>query len=672
MNILNRLALGIELPFITTEAKNYSPPTWPPTPDYPVVIDRDGNIISRYGDAVWILDAWAGRRLQLDFRPSGARGVELSERCIEIAKLVAAWWLWGPRPVTNAGTLKARFTHLFPLFKMCSAKQVDPCEIYKHPKELEDFPNWLSSSHAEPALILLHNLYESRNQFGHVILDREALRRLSTSITKHNGAQTAYIPPRIWLYQMKRLREFLDDYNECSSGITACYTECIKLYEARFGSLDSLYSGDSSNSRDLDGSGFSRNFGTFTAYAKKHGIYEYLKKWIIGSRTTDKSSITNLGSYMSLASKVGNAYLLNLSLMRVDEAWKLRTKCLIIEDDPQFGKIYTLGGITTKRIHDTDARWVTSSSAEIAVKVLTHVVDLRLQTAKKRAGLKIPQDQINNPWFNIRQYEPWARGNGLDDDFSVRPSYPSYASVLKSYPLLLDPAEITVTETDLEYARLLTPTLGDEIEVGKVWPFAWHQLRRTGAVNMQASSLVSDASLQYQLKHSSRAMSLYYGRGYSRIKLDDVAYATYVKAMYEVLGKEITRLLTPRFVSPYGETRKAQILSVVSATEAKKLAQAAKKGQVNWRETLAGGCTKRGHCPYGGADTLVHCAGGDGKRPCVDALYDRERMPQLLELKEIISERLESAPTGSPYYGSLIMQDRAVNNVIQTLTGESS
>ena len=82
MNILNRLALGIELPFITTEAKNYSPPTWPPTPDYPVVIDRDGNIISRYGDAVWILDAWAGRRLQRECRPSGSRGVEWSERCI--------------------------------------------------------------------------------------------------------------------------------------------------------------------------------------------------------------------------------------------------------------------------------------------------------------------------------------------------------------------------------------------------------------------------------------------------------------------------------------------------------------------------------------------------------------------------------------------------------------
>ena len=523
----------------------------------------------------------------------------MSAACSSVARLICAWWLWGPRPVTNAGTLKARFTHLSPLFKFCTAKQVSPVELFRHENLIDEIPNCFSSSHAEPALILLHNLYEHRNEFGHVILDRGALRRLSSAITKHEGSQTAYIPPRIWIYQVQRLREFLDDYMLCRDGVSHCYRECIELYKQKLDAQDSenliSHSGDGIE-KEI---GFARNFGKFSSYAKKHGIDTYIRKWILGPDAPDsKMAISSLGSYLSLATKVGNAYLLNMSLMRVDEVWRLRSNCLHVENDPQFGRIYTLGGITSKRIHDIDARWVTSSSATIAVAVMSHVVKLRLGTAKETMGAKVPKNQLNDPWLNIRQYEPWARGHGLNEDFSVRPSYPSYRSVLKSYKYLLDPKELVVRDNDLEYARLLTPTLADDIQVGKPWPLAWHQLRRTGAVNMQASSLVSDASLQYQLKHTSRAMSLYYGRGYSRVKLNDVAYSTYVKAMYEVLGKEISRLFTSRFVSPYGETRKEQILKIVSSSDSKKLAIAASKGEVQWRETLAGGCTKRGNCEW--------------------------------------------------------------------------
>ncbi|MFP3747598.1 hypothetical protein SB816_31540, partial [Achromobacter sp. SIMBA_011] len=87
---------------------------------------------------------------------------------------------------------------------------------------------------------------------------------------------------------------------------------------------------------------------------------------------------------------------------------------------------------------------------------MTHVVRLRLATAVEFIGSSVPEEQRANPWFNIRQYEPWARGSGLDGDFTVRPNYPSYGSVLKSYKFLLDPAQLVVTENDLEYARLLT------------------------------------------------------------------------------------------------------------------------------------------------------------------------------------------------------------------------
>ena len=54
---------------------------------------------------------------------------------------------------------------------------------------------------------------------------------------------------------------------------------------------------------------------------------------------------------------------------------------------------------------------------------------------------------------------------------------------------------------------------------------------------MQASGLVSDASLQFQLKHVARAMSLYYGQNHSRVRLEEKAHTYYVRTMYETLGE---------------------------------------------------------------------------------------------------------------------------------------
>ncbi|UOO89776.1 hypothetical protein LVJ82_01955 [Vitreoscilla massiliensis] len=51
------------------------------------------------------------------------------------------------------------------------------------------------------------------------------------------------------------------------------------------------------------------------------------------------------------------------------------------------------------------------------------------------------------------------------------------------WPKLFDGKELTITEADLEMANRMTFGLDPEkFAVGKVWPLAWHQLRRTGAV----------------------------------------------------------------------------------------------------------------------------------------------------------------------------------------------
>ncbi|SEJ99573.1 hypothetical protein SAMN05192539_102893, partial [Paraburkholderia diazotrophica] len=188
---------------------------------------------------------------------------------------------------------------------------------------------------------------------------------------------------------------------------------------------------------------------------------------------------------------------------------------------------------------------------------------------------------------------------------------------------------------------------------------------RTGAVNMQASGLVSDASLQLQLKHVSRAMSLYYGRGYARVRLEDDAQALYVRTLYETLGRQLVRMTADRYVSPHGQARKDEIVRLIDARDVKKLTKLAREGRVACREILIGVCTNRQPCPYGGIESIAHCGGGDagqGGKPCPDVLYDRSKVDQIKALERHLDERLADAPPGSPLRASLEAQKRSVRS----------
>lgn len=505
------------------------------------------------------------------------------------------------------------------------------------------------------ALSLLHSLYEQRNQIGFTLLDREALRKLAAEFPPSaNVAQTAYIPPRIWIYQVNRLRTVLNDFHLHRSKIDACYHAILERYESNYGSLQAAIGNP--HRRNL-GDGV----GTFETLTKEFGIYDLLCRWYQRTKGRNALPLLALSNYLSLVNRVGLAYLLNFSLMRVQEAWTLRLDCLHIEREDKFGEIAMLHGETTKTIVDDDARWITSPSVALAVDAMATISAWRMKV-KEAYGVP-PAD--GTPFLYQPTCEPWkvSRFTG-----PTRGMYPAYAVMFKGYPKLFEQSELRVTQEDWNLAKLITPTLDeDAFGVGKIWRFGWHQLRRTGSVNMQASGLVSDFSLQYQLKHETVASSLYYGQGYSYLAFNRSAKAEYIRAMYEMLGKELAMLLSDRFISPYGEDRKRTILKIVSEGDNQKLLTAAKAGRVAWRSTLLGGCTKVGPCEFGGIDNVVRCGGGDDKAPCADALFDRDRIPMIERLSKSVSKQLENAEAGSSYELSLQAQLRATENTLDVL-----
>jgi hypothetical protein len=254
---------------------------------------------------------------------------------------------------------------------------------------------------------------------------------------------------------------------------------------------------------------------------------------------------------------------------------------------------------------------------------------------------------------------------------SVRTAFSNYSIVPERWPRVIDPEELRVTARDLDAARLLTPTLDPEhVSLGEPWPLAWHQLRRTGAVNMNASGVVSEPSVQYQLKHTSRLMSRYYGQGYRHVsfRVNDEGRSEYIRAMYDVVAKEFAELSSDRFRSPYGDEHKNRLLNVVGQKDHRQLVNAAKEGRISYRETLLGGCMNPTPCDKGGIDSVAACGGEHGLSPCEHLLYDRARQSSLNELAKVIALRLIDAQPSSPLAESLISQQRTVERALDAFS----
>lgn len=627
-----------------------------------MVLDREGHVVSRYGDSVWDLSAWDRVPQVLNFGDGPLRKgtARISAVNAETFRAVAAWWLWGPRSVFTASTLVLQHQLFRNIFALCTSEGIDARELSRYPAVIGMVANRLPPARAEYALGLLYSLYEHRGQLGFTLLDSEGLRRVASSLpSPSTKEQTAYIPPRIWNYQINRLRAVLDDFDIYKDRIEACYQASLIAYASTYGSLRAAR--DSPARRKICG----RRGSSFEDLAKEHGIDQLLLRWY-ATKKHKRLPIFALSNFLTMVNRVGIAYLLNFSIMRIQEVWTLRADCLHLENDPRIGEIAILRGETTKTIENDAACWITSRSSKIAVSALSAISQWRMKV-RDAYGDILPD---GTPCLIQPACEPWAKVLQKQGR-AGKMTYPSYLDVVQEHPKLFDSAELRVTKEDWHIAKLITPSLDEEVfGVGKIWSFGWHQLRRTGSVNMQASGIVSDFSLQYQLKHATLATSLYYGQGYSHLSFNRAARTEYIRTMYEMMGKELTQLFSDRFVSPHGAERKREILKIVSESDHKRLLSAAKAGRIAWRPTLLGGCTKIGPCEYGGVENIVRCGGGDNKAPCADALFDRQRLPLIHVLKQKLAEQLEKAEGGSPYQLSLEAQRRAVEYTLNVLADE--
>lgn len=637
-----------------TNMPNFELKHWPPQDTDPIMCDEKGQVVSYFADNIWKLTPYATKSLSLNFGvPVYGQKYVLDLENMRLFKTIACYWLYGIDQVNTVTNLINRCDILKPLIYTCSIHGILISELSDHPEIFEAIAQKYKSR--KKLIFLLENLLMASNEIGFTILDKYALKNFRNYDNKVEYEQFAYIPPRIWLYQVKRLEACIDDFVLNQNNIQQAFAELLVVYEK--------YPTNKRPNR------IPRE-KLCHEILEKYSIYSLFETWLGYNKNNAK--ITYFSSYLSLVTKACLAFIANFSLMRSGEAHSLKYGCFhtdIVDGETY----YFIRGKTTKTQQDENAVWVVPKIVEKAVKVAEAICELRFNYANSLALVQKTIDKAQ-PFLFISAYEPWCPSHkniDLNKPYLNKQSR-KYKELIDKWHKVFDKNEIIIQREDLKIAQEMTKKLNsEEYAVGKIWPFSWHQLRRTGAVNMLASGLVTEQSLQYQLKHANMFMSLYYANNFYKLnfKLDKSVGDLYLEELHQHKVRENVDLVKNHVVSPHGEKRKSQVISTVTQAEHDELLKRSKEGKIQYRQTLLGGCTKPGlPCAYGGFNDITHCMGGDNSVACQDVLLDKHKLAIMQKLEKSYQEKIDLSPESIDvtFYIQSLQAIRKAINVISS------
>lgn len=247
---------------------------------------------------------------------------------------------------------------------------------------------------------------------------------------------------------------------------------------------------------------------------------------------------------------------------------------------------YVIKGYTYK-LHGakTATEWITIDQGHRAIELATRIgqtiLSLPGKTPQKgQEALLFPA--ISNP-FKMIENSTFSRGQKQLID-AICPEITSE-----------DVDELNRLELERDWDR-------NRIEVGKRWPLAMHQLRRSLSVYAHRSGMVTLPALKAQLDHITDEMRSYYADGWSRavnLVFDKDHFShEWNAAKTESTYFGLTGALNIAFdetdeLLGLGAQRMEQIVAGRSRQETLKLI---KSGTIAYRETVLGGCVSTEEC----------------------------------------------------------------------------
>jgi hypothetical protein len=633
-HLVENLQFRGDVEFVSEVSACFKSVDFPPKNDFVMSVDKNGKVISRYGDDVW------------DFKTFGCNAKfhfgEYNETNKALFKQLMYYVIYSHLyPGSYKGVIAwyATYQHIF---KTCSTHKLDAPSLHRFPKVIDEAA--LTYAKAVPSKFAnsvyhLDAALKNQEQIGFMLLSQDNIVAYKQADPDYELGQTAYIPNRIWTMFIQSLDSVLDDFEAHQDKLETLYHYLSKttLLNEKNG-VAKTYSSPFLTGR------IKRHMcydGTFEDYLIANDLIElfeqYTQKYKKPNSGVVAYSIVLFTSLLNNISLTCYFYVLFYSIMRKEEGASLRTDCLDIEEDERLGEFYLLVGETTKTDPDSDARWIVPSRVKRAVEAASTLVSWKLQY------VPTPKD---TPHL-FQNLAVWQTTNRTSKGRRIQGFTMAIARNGENFFNLY---QYKMTQTDYDEALGLTPSLirQDWFKVGNAWQFGYHQFRRTLAVHF-AINKVPVSSTQFQMKHGTREQQFHYQNNAGRLRLNRLSEQEVVNEYYAEMSRNLMSVVNGEGILPHAKSPvKDEVVRILTEGDRKKLLKAQKNGVVGMRKNIIGFCAKKGECEFGGFTTIAPCTGGDGGNFCSDVVIDGAREQEFKDDKVYYEDMMNNAPEGSP------------------------
>lgn len=209
-----------------------------------------------------------------------------------------------------------------------------------------------------------------------------------------------------------------------------------------------------------------------------------------------------------------------------------------------------------------------------------------------------------------------------------------------------DLAELSATDPIRDFAS------DDKFAVGKIWPLKTHQFRRSLAFYASNSGFVSLPTLRVQFKQLTLEMTRYYANNFENLKtifgyyddeVGDFSISSSHVSLEFQMGIPISisnQIINDLFSSvefiyggtgSYMEKQKARIDSgeVVIGDVRRETIERARRGELCYRPTILGGCSKVGRCDFFMLGDFTACLS------CEDAIIKLDKVESAIVMTDL-------------------------------------
>lgn len=475
----------------------------PPTPlpevksDLIISFNSDMSIASRYGDSVWDFSAVTKKNCRFSFDQS-----KHTEKIIsDLKEICYARLHWSP---TSMAISTIRITPVNRLADWAKRNNVTIKRMlndrrlkkwiasslasldYRPAKEVVSLINELTTIRkVNPDFTVAPPDFELHDLLKSVLATIKQSSRASATEEK----QTLVIPSRIYAQLIASFESFLAEYLDNAKNIKDFYLHLE----------DGLKTG-----------GQFETGGSFKRWYKRDDVYPKIVETFNLTALSQKHGFEDkkrFNVYVRDVQEVAKYWIHLFTGMRSEEVARLARGCLsTISARGTNAKI--LKGYTSKSVGTgaSETYWISASIVDLGVNAALSIGEIASE--KNNTIL----DDTKYPLFPTIQAA--RKGREKSDSLHENASSITNLSSTRIVSLLSRFDDLKVTESDLSeiYASDGFRDATDRVMAGEIWPLASHQFRRSLAVYLARSDLVSLGSLQLQFKHLMSEMTNYYRR----------------------------------------------------------------------------------------------------------------------------------------------------------------